>query len=124
MNTQKVIKELTSQYPGKTIVLNPEDRPTEILCEIDPSARHPAFSVAVAVIDRSTPHLHKMSTEKYEILKGTLTIFKDGEKNVLGVGDTIEIWPNEIHYATGNESWVKVTSRPGWTPEDHKLVED
>lgn len=31
-------------------------------------------------------------------------------------GKNIE--PEEYHIAKGKETWVKVTSVPGWTPED------
>ena len=118
MNKSKVIKELKQQYPGKTIILIPEDNPTEILCEIDPSVKHLGFSVAISVVDKSAAHSHKIATEKYEVIKGTLTVYKDGEKFVLQNGETLTIWPNEVHYAQGNETWIKTTSRPGWTPED------
>jgi len=35
MNASQVIKELKTKYPGKKILLNPEDNPAEIIVEIE-----------------------------------------------------------------------------------------
>ena len=48
--------------------------PKEIICEFDPRDDHPDFSFAMAVIDRSEPHLHKRTTEIYRIVKGELKL--------------------------------------------------
>ena len=63
MDSKKVIDELKRKYPGKKIIKNGEDNPSEILCEVDPSTNHPEYSLAVAVIDKSLPHSHKKTTE-------------------------------------------------------------
>ncbi len=122
MNTNQVISELSKKYPDKKIVRNKKDNPTEIICEIDPVTEHPERSIAVAVIDRSEPHYHKESTETYEVMRGELMINKDGKEYKLKKGDKLTIKPGEVHYAIGNETWVKVYSSPGWTPEDHLLI--
>jgi len=124
MNKQNVIHQLKLQYPSKTIICIPNDNPTEILCEIEPSTEHGDYSVVIAVIDGSAPHVHKDTTEEYEVIKGELKLFKDGREYVLHAGDSITINPGEVHYARGNETWVKATSHPGWTPEDHILVKE
>ena len=36
MNTQKIIKELHARYPGKQVILDPPENPTEIICELSP----------------------------------------------------------------------------------------
>jgi mannose-6-phosphate isomerase-like protein (cupin superfamily) len=122
MNTQQIIKELQEQYPGKNIVLDPVDNPTEIICEVSPTSEHPENSQAVVVAGRSKPHFHKVSTEVYEAVKGDLIIYKNGVKHILKEGNTITIEPNVIHYVEGNESWFITYSKPGWTLEDHILV--
>jgi len=124
MNKRRVINELKNQYPGKTIICIPEDNPSEILCEIDPSTEHSEYSIVVSVIDASYPHVHKAIKEEYEVTKGTLRLIKDGQEHVLHEADTITINPGEIHYAFGNETWIKATSHPGWMPEDHILVKE
>lgn len=47
MNTQKIIQELQEKYPGKEIVLDSEDNPTEIICEIEPTSEHPERSTTM-----------------------------------------------------------------------------
>jgi len=123
MDSKKVIRELSQEYPGKKIIKNDEQNPTEIICEIDPATNHPEKSLAVAVIDKIKPHYHKKTTEIYEVLRGKLTINKGGENCELEKGDKLTIEPGEIHSAIGNEAWIKAYSEPGWTSEDHILVD-
>ncbi|PIV11113.1 hypothetical protein COS50_01940 [Candidatus Roizmanbacteria bacterium CG03_land_8_20_14_0_80_35_26] len=74
MNTKIIIKKLQQLYPGKTIIENKNNHgvTTEIICEINPTERHPSHSTAVAVIDLSTIHYHKKITEIYKILSWRL----------------------------------------------------
>jgi mannose-6-phosphate isomerase-like protein (cupin superfamily) len=123
MNTTKIIKELKTKYPGKFILKNNEKNPTEIICEIEPTQDHPDYSIAIAVIDKSILHFHKKTIEEYEVLKGTLTLFVGSKKIILNEGEKYTIPLNTIHHAEGHKTWIKTTSRPGWTKEDHILVE-
>jgi GrpB-like predicted nucleotidyltransferase (UPF0157 family) len=122
MNSRQIKHELEKQYPGKKIIFQPPDNPTEIICEIDPSSVHPEHSTVIAVIDKSAVHYHQKSTEIYEVIRGQLDLFTNGEKKVLKTGEKYEIKPYTIHWATGNETWVKTSSNPGWIPTDHILV--
>ena len=119
MNINSVIDELKRIYPGKKIVLNDQHNLTEIVCETEPAARHPNYSVAVSVIDSTYPHLHHKTTETYEVLRGELELTVEGKTFHLKKGESFTIQPGELHYAKGNETWVKVTSKPGWTQEDY-----
>ncbi len=123
MNKTLIIQELQKKYPGKAIICNGDQDPTEILCEIEPTSHHPAYSTAVAIIDSSVPHVHKKTTENYTILKGELTLTIDDQQIILREGDTYVIAPNRVHSACGNETWVRVDSSPGWTMEDHMVNE-
>ncbi|MFC1663701.1 cupin domain-containing protein [Patescibacteria group bacterium] len=122
MNTEKVIEELSQKYSDKKIIKLPEDNPTEIICEIDPATGHPEKGIAIAVIDKSEPHYHKKATEIYKVIKGDLTVFINNQQHKLKEGDSLTVKPGKIHYAVGNETWVEVYSEPGWTKEDHILV--
>lgn len=122
MNANQIINELSKKYPGKKIIRNKEDNPTEIICEIDPAIKHPERSFVIAVIDKSEPHYHKETTETYEVAEGELMINRDGKEYKLKKGDKLTIKPEEVHYAIGNETWVKVYSKPGWIPGDHILI--
>lgn len=123
MNVKRVIKQLKNEYPLKKIIKNNDNNPTEIICEIDPTEKHPEYDVAIAVIDQSIPHYHKKTTEIYEVLKGELVLTLDGKEALLKKGDKATIKSNTIHSAKGKETWVKAYSKPGWVFKDHILVE-
>ena len=119
MNINSVLDELKKKYPGKKIILNDKHNLTEILCEIDPTEKHSHYSIAVSVIDKTTPHFHGKTKETYEVIRGELDL-KIGDQTIhLREGESYIIDLGNIHTATGNETWVKVTSRPGWTPQDY-----
>jgi len=122
MDLKNILQSLSQQYPKKKIILNSKNFPTEILCEVEPTVDHPSYSVAIAVIDKTHPHKHIKTTETYEVIKGDLTLNIDGKTTVLKSGEKISIKPNQTHHAQGKETWVKVTSRPGWTKSDHLFL--
>lgn len=122
MNVKRVVAELRSQYPGKNIVQLPRDNPSEIICEIDPTQEHQERSTAIAVIDNSYPHFHRVSQETYKIIKGTVTLCIEKESYILKEGDVKTVEPGKIHWATAGSAWVRVESTPGWTSQDHILV--
>lgn len=118
MNKAKVIKELQAKHPGKNIVCLPEDKPTEIICELEPE-----LGLALAVIDKSAPHQHLKMKEFYKVIKGELTVFLDGKEKKFKEGEHLEIKPPTVHYAVGDETWVDVFSDPAWDERDHLLVD-
>lgn len=122
MNKQSILSQLKEQYPGKKILSLPEDNPTEFLCEIEPTSDHPEYSVAIAIIDKSSPHVHHQTTETYKVIKGKLTVYKNDQSFELNEGSTLVITPGEVHWAQGDETWVECLSEPGWTSEDHILI--
>jgi len=124
MNVDRIIQQLKKQYPDKKIIKNYNDHPTEIICEIEPSEKHPDYSIAIAVIDQSFPHYHNKTIEIYEILKGELILTQNNQETLLKKGDKITIKPKVIHSAKGKETWVKTISYPGWKFEDHILVDN
>lgn len=122
MTAREVLDHFKRTYPGKNIVCLPEDNPTEIICEVDPSSEHPEYNVAIAAIKQSAPHHHLEATETYKVLDGDLELIVDGESIKLSKGDTHDIKPPQVHSARGNFTIVEVSSMPGWTAEDHILV--
>ena len=119
---QEIIDRFTADYPGKNIIVLPEEDPTEIICEVDPTTEHREYNVAIAAIKTSIPHFHRDAVETYEVLEGELTLNVGDETIVLHAGESHTIEPPVIHSALGNFTLVQVTSRPGWTPEDHILA--
>jgi len=122
MDAERIVKELVKKYPGKNIVKNPDNDPTEIVCEVAPAETPDGEGVAVAVIDRSEPHYHKKIKETYKITKGKLTVYRNGHPYRLCEGDKISILPGEVHCAVGDETWVEVLAKPGWNINDHFLA--
>ncbi len=122
MNAKKIITELQKTYPLKRIILDNKKNPREIICEIEGTSEHPEFSIAIAVIDSSAPHFHKKAEETYEVLQGTLRINIGNNIKMVTEGESLVIKKEEVHSAIGDETWVRVTSIPGWDKEDHTLV--
>ncbi|OIP82520.1 hypothetical protein AUK04_04475 [Candidatus Roizmanbacteria bacterium CG2_30_33_16] len=122
MDLKNILQSLSKQYPNRKIIINSKNFPTEILCEVEPTASHPNYSVAIAVIDKTHPHKHIKTTETYEVIRGILTLNIDGNITVLNTGEKITIKPNQVHEAEGKETWVRVISKPGWTKVDHLFI--
>lgn len=123
MNTKKVIEQLKKEFPKSRIVENKEKGKTiEIICEVEPSIKHPEYSITIAVVDKILPHKHLNTTEAYKVVKGKLELTIDSRKYKLDKGDEIEITPDNLHWGNGEETWLKVTSTPGWTLEDHIVL--
>ncbi len=127
MDSKKTVRSLLFKYPEKNIVQIPPEDPTEIICEVEPTSEHPDYSMAIAVIEKSEPHYHKLSTETYTVLSGSL-VLKLAHRDVVlrdvvlhpGMDHTIP--PDTVHSAEADGAWVRVTSRPGWTSEDYILM--
>jgi mannose-6-phosphate isomerase-like protein (cupin superfamily) len=124
MTADDVITYFQEEYPGKTILRLPEDNPTEIICEIEPASDHPERSVAIAAITASSPHYHNQSVEVYEVLQGKLELHVDGKVINLAEGESFTIQPKQEHSAKGSFTLIRITSTPGWTADDHILVEN
>jgi len=122
MNAKVVLNELATKYPGKVIIKNDEENPTEILCEIEPTKEHSDYSLAVSVIDKSVPHIHKKLTETYKVIRGKLKLNVGDEIINLTQGQEYVIKPGQTHWAEGDETWIECYSTPGWIPEDHTLA--
>lgn len=125
MNKQRIVKELGKKYPSKAIICIPEEDPKEIVCEFEPTSDHPGWSNVMAIVGKSEPHYHIVSTETYQDTKGTLAVYVGGKKHILKVGEKLTIKPGLVHYVEsedGKDVWFLTYSEPGWTAEDHILV--
>lgn len=118
MKLNEILEELAIKYPTKLVFQNNDSdgNVTEVVCELDKSQRN---SHAVAIIDRSMPHYHRIIEEKYKIIKGTLSLYIDDKNIVLNEGDEYTIDAGKKHYAIGNSTWVDVVATPAWNLEDH-----
>lgn len=124
MDAKKVVAELKKEYPGRKIILNPKTNPTEILCEVDPTDKHPEFASAISVIDQTVPHWHERAAEIYYVLSGRLELVVDNQRFVLNQDEFRVIPPGKVHASRGRETWVLIYSEPGWKAEDHLLIKE
>jgi quercetin dioxygenase-like cupin family protein len=122
MNVQGIVAQLKQKYPRKEALVEQADDICEIVVELEPTKDHPEKSVALAIVGKSKPHYHKVSTEIYEVIEGILVITVDGNKYTLQAGEKMTILPNQIHSAEGDEAWFLTYSTPGWTVKDHILL--
>lgn len=122
MNINTVISQMKRTYPGKKIIVTDPASPGEIICETEPTDAHPDWSEVIAVIDFTRLHYHQQLTEIYEVLHGELDITVNGKLRHMQTGEKITIPPLTQHHAVGHETWIRVSAKPGWTPEDHILV--
>lgn len=122
MNIQSIISKLEKKYPGKNIIVDEDGGYSEIIVELESTKDHPGHSLALAVVGKSKPHYHNISTEIYEVTKGVLTLFVDGKKFVLKQGEKMTITPGQVHSAAGEDVWFLTYSSPGWKADDAFIV--
>ncbi|HSW36796.1 MAG TPA: cupin domain-containing protein [Candidatus Saccharimonadales bacterium] len=125
MNIEAVKQKLTEDYPGVNIkeTTITDGVVTEIVGEIDRKLVGSDRDVAVVVADRSAEHHHKIITEEYEIIKGALRVYKNGQPVDLKTGETVVIEPGTKHWVEGDETWFYCYSVPDWFPGDLYLTE-
>jgi len=119
MQVKRVVSQLKLKYPGKKIIMNNRNRPTEIVCEVEPTREHLDYSRAIAVIDKSLPHYHQKTTEEYRVIRGILTLHVGSDVIPLKQSEKFTIFPDKLHWAEGKETWVECYSTPGWVFSDH-----
>lgn len=124
MNVDRVKKELAEKYPGVNIKENTDERGNiiEIIGEINRELIKSKRAVAVVVANKSPEHFHERTTEQYEVIKGSLRVYKNYQPTDLEVGDTIIIEPGIKHWVEGHETWFYCYSTPDWSPDDYHLV--
>lgn len=98
MNVDSIKQELQKEYGNKAVFLNEMNGSvTEMICELEPTSEHSDYSKAIAIIDKSVPHYHRLTTEKYKIVKGKLTLHLSRQEIELQENDEYTISPSTIH---------------------------
>ena len=120
----RIINQLKVKYPHAR-AWDVDGRGMHFVSEIDPVDNHPEYDLAVEVIIESKPHKHLKMTQYYTVLSGILELHLGDEIVTLSPGDKRTIKPGTIHWALGKEGecWTELYSEPGWTKEDHLVVE-
>jgi mannose-6-phosphate isomerase-like protein (cupin superfamily) len=102
-----------------------DGRGLHFVCEVEPVNEHPEYDTAVEVIIKSKPHRHLKMTQRYTVLSGNMLLHVENETIPLSKGDQHVIIPGKVHWATSdNEALVELYSVPGWTKEDHIVVDE
>jgi len=121
--SSRIIKQLQDKYPGKD-VYDLDGRGMHFVCELEPVTEHREYDRAVEVIIQSKPHKHFKMTQYYTVISGNME-FHVGDKIIkLNPGDKYTVLPGNVHWAiSNNECMVELYSEPGWTQEDHIVVD-
>src|ERR1700729_1251663 len=122
--SDRIVSFLKNKCPGKGSY-DLDGRGFHFVCEVEPVSEHPEYDTAVEVIIKSMPHKHLKMTQRYTILEGKMQLHV-GEKTItLNKGDQYVIVPGLVHWATSDdEALAELYSVPGWTKEDHILVDE
>jgi quercetin dioxygenase-like cupin family protein len=99
--------------------------PAEVVYALTTHKNALPFGVAIADIQQSEPHFHKVTTETYTVVQGHLEVSLDSEQHILHPGDVIKILPGVAHSARSLDETparITVTTIPEWTHEDYYLV--
>jgi mannose-6-phosphate isomerase-like protein (cupin superfamily) len=86
------------------------------------------FGIAIADIEQSRPHVHRLTTETYTVVQGSIELALDDERIALHVGDVAVIRPGVVHSARsigdGQPARITVTTIPEFSPDDYFPVPD
>lgn len=119
---KELVDALREEFPDKNIVvLGDPDDPHEVVVEVDGCEDE---STAIALVERSEPHFHIRTEERYVVVSGRLHVHVEDQSFTLGPGKVITILPGFVHWAESAEETparIRVIASPPWTPEDHIL---
>ena len=121
--SERILNKLKEKYPGKECY-DLDGRGLHFVCEVEPASEHPEYDTAIEVIIQSKPHKHLKTTQRYTVLSGNMELHVDDKMIHLKAGDKYVISPGKVHWATSSdETLVELRSIPGWTKEDHIVVD-
>jgi mannose-6-phosphate isomerase-like protein (cupin superfamily) len=121
--SNRILKVLNGKYPGKESY-DLDGRGLHFVCEVEPVSEHPEYDTAVEVIIKSKPHKHMKMVQRYIVLSGSMDLRVEDKEIHLSKGDQYVITPGKVHWATSDgRSLVELYSVPGWTKEDHIVVD-
>jgi mannose-6-phosphate isomerase-like protein (cupin superfamily) len=127
--SRDAIEDLKRRYPGCPIKELPEGAPEEVVCETY-RAPDESWSTAVALIERSKPHIHRWMLEVYVPMAGAGTLHRGptqwSQMDSQHQGAEL-IYPGTPHWVTLREGQshieVLVVCKPAWTLRDHHLIQ-
>jgi mannose-6-phosphate isomerase-like protein (cupin superfamily) len=111
----------------RSLYQNRKARPAEIVYEVTTNRNNLPFGIAIADIERSESHFHKVTIETYTVVQGDLEVRLITERRILHPGDTLKIPLGAVHSArTLNETPARITETtiPEYSPDDYYAVKD
>lgn len=71
-------------------------------------------------------HVHQVMEENFYILEGNVTMFIDGKKYVLAMGDYIHLEPGEVHKVCnyGNSNVKMIVTAAPFKENDKVMIEE
>ena len=118
------MKEL-EPYISPSLYQNRKPNSAEIVYEITTQNDGLPFGLAIADIQQSDWHFHKVTTETYTVVQGILEVSLDNESYVLHPGDVIKILPGVLHSARSlseTPARITVTTIPEFSKADYHLA--
>ena len=123
--TEGSMKELEPTIdPG--LYQNRKANPAEVVYEVTTHKNALPFGIAMADIQQSKPHFHKVTMETYAVVQGSLKVSLNSEQHILHPGDVIKISPGVVHSARSLDerpARITVTTIPEFSQEDYYLAE-
>ena len=102
---------------------NKKTFPAETVYEVTTARDGLPFGIAIADIEQSQPHVHRVTTETYTVVQGSIELALDDERIALYVGDVAVIRPGVVHsarsLAEGQAARITVTTIPEFSPDDY-----
>jgi mannose-6-phosphate isomerase-like protein (cupin superfamily) len=98
------------------------DNPAEIVYEMTTYQNDLPFGIAIADIQQSEPHYHKVTMETYTVVQGDLDVRLGAESHTLHPGDVIKIAPGVIHSSRSlseTPARITVTTIPAFSEDDY-----
>jgi mannose-6-phosphate isomerase-like protein (cupin superfamily) len=117
------VKELEPNI-DPSLYRNMKNYPAEIVYEITTQNNDLPFGIAIADIQQSERHFHKVTTETYTVVQGILEVNLDTKSYILHPGDVIKILPGVIHSAKAlseRPARITVTTIPEFSQNDYYL---
>jgi quercetin dioxygenase-like cupin family protein len=110
---------------GRSLYQNKKAGADEIVYEITTQQSGLPFGVAIADIQQSEAHFHRVTVETYTVVQGDLEVSLNGEQHILHPGDVIKIPPGVVHSARTlgeTPARITVTTVPEFSKEDYYLA--
>src|SRR5215217_764036 len=111
---------------GRSHYQNKKAGAAETVYEITTQQSGLPFGVAIADIQQSEAHFHRVTVETYTVVQGDLEVSLNGEQHILHPGDVIKIPPGVVHSARTlgeTPARITVTTIPEFSQEDYYLAE-